>query len=88
MVKEKIGNFDKIRIVLKYNQVSRTKKTPAISEIKLVSKAGQRIYVGKNNVKSVKNNYGIGIISTSKGVMTNAEARHNGLGGEYVCEVW
>jgi small subunit ribosomal protein S8 len=88
VAKEKVGNFEKIRIVLKYNQVSRTKRIPAIAEIKLISKAGQRIYVGKRNVRPVKNNYGIGIISTSKGVMTSAEARQNGLGGEYVCEVW
>ncbi len=85
--KERIGNFEKIKIALKYNEISRTKKTPAITGIKR-SKEGQRIYVGSKDIKKVKNNFGIGIISTSKGVMTNAEARKSGLGGEYICEVW
>jgi len=86
--KEKIGNFEKIKIVLKYHVISRTQKTPAINDIKRVSKEGQRIYVGSKDIKGVKNRYGIGVISTSKGVMTNAEAKKNGLGGEYICEVW
>jgi small subunit ribosomal protein S8 len=86
--KEKEGEKEKIRIVLKYNDISRTQKAPAITGIRRVSREGQRIYVDKKNIKSVKNNYGIGIISTSRGVMTNAEARKNGLGGEYLCEVW
>ncbi len=88
VLKERIGNFEKIKIVLKYHTISRTKKIPAINDIKRVSKEGQRIYVGSKEIKKVKNSYGIGVISTSKGVMTNAEARKNGLGGEYICEVW
>jgi small subunit ribosomal protein S8 len=86
--KERIGNFEKIKVVLKYHTISRTKKIPAINDIKRVSKEGQRIYVGSKDIKGVKNRYGIGVISTSKGVMTNAEAKKNGLGGEYICEVW
>jgi small subunit ribosomal protein S8 len=86
--KEKEGEREKIRIVLKYNEISRTQKTPAITGLRRVSREGQRIYVDKKNIKSVKNNYGIGIISTSQGVMTNSEAKKNGLGGEYLCEVW
>lgn len=86
--KERIGNFEKIKIALKYHVISKTEKIPAIKDIKRVSKEGQRIYVGNKEIKKVKNNYGIGIISTSQGVMTNSEARKNGLGGEYICEVW
>lgn len=73
---------------LKYTQVSPTKKMPAISEITRVSKQGCRIYVKSNDVKKVKNGYGIAIISTSQGVMTGHEAYRRGLGGEYLCKVW
>ena len=60
----------------------------AISEIKRISKPGQRSYVKKDKVQKVLNNYGIAIISTPKGVMTNIEARKIGVGGEIICEVW
>src|SRR5690606_34772521 len=86
--KERIENFEKIKIVLKYYLISRTQKVPAIKDIKKISKEGQRIYVGNKDIRKVKNGYGIGIISTSKGVMTSFEAKKNGLGGEYICEVW
>jgi small subunit ribosomal protein S8 len=81
-------NMKKIKIGLKYYKISNTEKLPAIKEIKRISKEGQRMYVRNKDIKSVKKSYGISIISTSKGVMTGAEARKNGLGGEYVCEVW
>jgi len=60
----------------------------AISGIKKMSKPGQRLYVKKDKISKVLNNCGISIVSTSKGVMTDAEARKNGLGGEILCEVW
>lgn len=60
---------------------------PSLS-LKRVSKPGQRVYVQKNNIKPVLNGYGIAIISTSRGVMTGAEAFKSGLGGEYLCQVW
>jgi len=60
----------------------------AISEIKRISKPGQRSYVGKDKIPRVLNNYGIAIISTPKGVMTNIEAKKSGVGGEIICEVW
>ncbi|OGJ47096.1 30S ribosomal protein S8, partial [Candidatus Peregrinibacteria bacterium RIFOXYA2_FULL_33_7] len=49
---------------------------------------GQRIYLGKSKIKSVKNNYGIAIYSTSRGLMTNKEARKNNIGGELICEIY
>lgn len=57
-------------------------------EVKRVSKPGQRIYIGHKEVKRVRNGLGIGIISTSKGVMTDEEARQSSVGGEYVCEIY
>ena len=85
---ETIDNFKNIKIVLKYYKISNTQKDPAIKEINKISKEGQRIYIGNKKIKNVKNRYGIAIISTSKGVMTGEEAKKNGLGGEYICEVW
>lgn len=82
------GKMKKIRIVLKYDQLSKTRKIPAIHGIKKVSKLGQRIYVKSKDIKNVKNKYGTAIFSTSKGVMTGAESKKLGLGGEYICEVW
>jgi small subunit ribosomal protein S8 len=86
--KENEGIFENIRIGLKYIKVSQTQKDPAIREIKRVSREGQRIYVKKEDIKKVKNGYGIAVVSTSKGVMTGRDAYRQGLGGEYLCEVW
>jgi small subunit ribosomal protein S8 len=86
--KESAGIFENIRIGLKYIKVSQTQKDPAIREIKRVSHEGQRIYVKKEDIKKVKNGYGIAVVSTSKGVMTGRDAYRQGLGGEYLCEVW
>ena len=85
---EKGDKADKIKITLKYFRISNTRKNPAITEIRGVSSQGQRIYVRNKNIKSVRNRYGLAIVSTSKGVMTGEDARKNGLGGEYICEVW
>ncbi|HCP08401.1 MAG TPA: 30S ribosomal protein S8 [Candidatus Moranbacteria bacterium] len=85
---ESIDMSKNIKIGLKYYKISNTQKIPAIKEIKRISKGGQRIYVRNKEIKNVRNKFGISIISTSKGVMTGFEARKNGLGGEYICEVW
>ena len=86
--REKINDYEKIKIGLKYYKISSTKKLPAIKEIRKVSQQGQRIYVKNKEIKDVRNKFGIAVVSTSKGIMTNAEAKKNGLGGEYICEVW
>ena len=83
-----VDNFPGIKIGLRYHTISNTKRIPAIKGIKRISHEGQRIYLKKTDINKVKNNYGIAIISTSKGVMTGAESRKLGLGGEYICEVW
>ncbi|HAR99958.1 MAG TPA: 30S ribosomal protein S8 [Candidatus Moranbacteria bacterium] len=88
-VKKEMGEtFPVLRIVLRYEVVSNTEKNPAISEIKRVSRQGQRIYVKKTDIKRVKNGYGISVISTSQGMMTGDKAKKLGLGGEVICEVW
>ena len=60
----------------------------AISEIKRISKPGQRRYISKKKVSKVLGGYGLSIISTHQGVMTNLEAKSKGLGGEIIFEVW
>lgn len=82
---EKKGRRTKrfIEITLKYSD-----KMPVISGLKRVSKPGQRIYASTRKLRSTKGGYGIAIVSTSKGLMTNREARKQKLGGEVLCEVW
>ena len=82
---EKKGRKSKrlIEITLKYSD-----DLPAISGLKKISKPGQRIYSNWKKIKRVKGGYGMAVISTSKGLMTNKEARKNKLGGEIICEIW
>lgn len=56
--------------------------------LKRVSKPGQRIYVKREDLKAIRKGLGIVILSTSKGLMTNLEARKQNLGGELICEVY
>lgn len=60
----------------------------AISGIRIVSKPSRRFYIKKSEIHPVLGGYGISIVSTSKGVMTGAEAKKNQLGGEWLAEVW
>lgn len=85
---EKFENNEKIKVILKYHKISNTQKNPAIKGLKRISKGGQRIYVKNKDITKVKNNFGISIISTSRGIMTGEESKKLGLGGEYICEVW
>jgi len=63
-------------------------KTAVISSLQRASKPGRRLYVGKDEIPSVLNGLGIAILSTSKGIMTDRDARKAGLGGEVLCYVW
>ena len=61
---------------------------PAFSNVKLLSSPGRRIYLKKNEIRPVKDGYGISIISTSRGIMTGEEAKKKGLGGQAIAEIW
>ncbi len=74
-----------IKIALKYNPIT---KIPAIRTISRVSKPGLRKYAGVSNLPRVLNGLGIAILSTSKGVMTDKEARNLNIGGEVLCYVY
>lgn len=72
-----------IKIKLKYENGKSI-----ISNLKRISKQGQRIYIKKSDLRPIRQGYGLAIISTSQGLMTNTEARKKGLGGEVLCEIW
>ena len=72
-----------IEISLKYYEGE-----PVIREVKRVSKPGRRVYLGANDIPQVRQGLGVSIVSTSKGVMSDANARSNNVGGEVLCTVF
>ena len=79
------GPQDVLKIALKYNPKS---KQPAIKGIKRVSRPGLRQYTGVDEIPRVLNGLGIAIISTSRGLMTDKEAKREKIGGEVLCYVY
>jgi len=77
------GKIKKLTIHLKY-----AGKTSVISEIRQISKPGLRRYSPADEIPKVLGGMGVSIVSTSKGVMTGANAQKSNLGGELVCSVW
>src|SRR5690606_19879211 len=77
------GKFNVLRLYLKYHQ-----ERPVIRELKRISKPGLRKYVSVQDIPRVRNGLGIAILSTSKGVMTDRDARANKVGGELLATVW
>jgi len=78
------GRHRLIRIFLKYDEEGE----PIIEGAKRVSKPSCRIYFGYKDIPKVLNGYGINIVSTSKGLMTDRKAREMRVGGEILCAVW
>ncbi len=79
------GTQGSIKIALKYD---RTSKIPAIRGIHRISRPGLRKYSGSATLPRVKNGLGVAIVSTSKGLMTDKEARKENIGGEVLCFVY
>ena len=79
------GNFNDIRVTLKYGA---DKNEKIISGLQRISKPGLRVYCKKDEVPRVLNGLGIAVVSTSKGLVVDREARKMGLGGEVICYVW
>ncbi len=73
-----------LRLTLKYDEEG----APVIREIKRVSKPGRRVYAGAKELPRVKNGYGVAIVSTSQGIMTDKHARKANIGGEILCTVF
>lgn len=83
-IKKDARGHEVLRIYLRYPDTKRT----VITDIQRVSKPGRRVYVKSEKIPKVLNGYGISILSTSRGVMTDREARELNLGGELLCNVW
>lgn len=83
-VKEQSGKHKMLEIGLKYAESGE----PVISGIKRVSKPGQRIYLSFERIPRTNSGFGITVVSTSKGLMTDRRARKEKVGGEVVCQVW
>ncbi len=81
IIEDKVQN--QIKVTLKYYN-----REPAIREMKRIIKPGRRIYVSVDNLPRIKNGLGIAIISTSKGVLTDKDAKKFNVGGEFICSIW
>ncbi|MEK7617655.1 MAG: 30S ribosomal protein S8 [Patescibacteria group bacterium] len=84
IIKELVGKHKMLQINLKYTEQG----DQVISGIKRVSKPGQRIYLPLEKIPRTNSGFGITVISTSKGLVTDKEARKQKIGGEIVCQVW
>jgi len=83
-VKEVMGDHKNLQINLKYAGDGES----VIGGIKRVSKPGQRIYLPVDKIPRTNSGFGVTVVSTSKGLMTDKEARKAKVGGEVVCQVW
>lgn len=74
-------NFLEVKLSYKGSQ-------PALSDFRIKSKSSRRLYIGYRSLRSVKQGYGLAVLSTPKGALSNTEARKSKVGGEYLFEVW
>ena len=75
-------------IVTLYLKYQGRERKPCITNLKRISKPGLRIYANHKEIPKVLGGMGIAILSTSKGIMTDREARFYGIGGEILCSIW
>lgn len=80
----KHGNFKSLKLTLKYGATG----LPAISGLKRVSRPGQRIFAKVSEISRFRLGLGATVLSTSKGLMTDKEAKKAKLGGEVICQIW
>jgi small subunit ribosomal protein S8 len=73
-----------LRIFLRYSPEGE----PAINHVERISKPGRRVYIASKDIKPVRNGLGLGIVSTSQGLLSDAQARQRKVGGELLCELW
>ena len=73
-----------LRLTLRYDDEGKA----IIHEIKRISKSGRRVYVGSDEIPRVKSGYGVAVVSTSQGIMTDKNARAAHVGGEVICTVF
>ncbi|NCN23992.1 MAG: 30S ribosomal protein S8 [Candidatus Pacebacteria bacterium CG10_big_fil_rev_8_21_14_0_10_42_12] len=80
---DKTGQFPVLHLVLKY-----IGRIPAVNDVKRLSKPGRRVYAPANKIPQALGGYGITILSTNQGLLTQREARKRNVGGELLCQVW
>lgn len=78
------GPTNSVRIFLRYSGQGE----PAINNVKRISKPGRRVYRRAGEIQPVRNGLGVGIVSTSQGLLTDTQARERKVGGEILCELW
>ncbi|HEX5720875.1 MAG TPA: 30S ribosomal protein S8 [Thermoanaerobaculia bacterium] len=78
------GPTNSVRIFLRYSAEGE----PAINSVTRVSKPGRRVYRRAGEIQPVRNGLGVGIVSTSQGLLTDIQARERKVGGEILCELW
>jgi len=78
------GSVSMLRLTMKYGQ----NKERVITGLRRISKPGLRVYCKKEEIPKVLNGLGVAVISTSKGIVADREARNLGLGGEVLCYIW
>ena len=83
-VKKDASKKDVLKIYLKYTDT----RGRIIQDLQRVSKPGRRIYVSSKKIPRVYNGFGVAIVSTPRGIMTDKEARQQNVGGEILCNVW
>jgi small subunit ribosomal protein S8 len=83
-VNELPGRMKMLQINLKYGQTGE----PVITDLKRVSTPGQRIYLPATRIPRTNGGFGITVVSTSKGLLTDKQARKEKMGGEVICQIW
>jgi small subunit ribosomal protein S8 len=81
--KRVVGKRTMLELELKYKN-----NLPAITDFRIVSKPSRRLYTSYSELKPVKQNFGISVLSTSAGIMSNREARRKKVGGEHLFQIW
>jgi small subunit ribosomal protein S8 len=81
--KRVIGRKNYVEVEIAYKD-----KKPTLTDFKLISKPSRHMYSGYRELKPIRQRYGISVLSTPKGIMTNSSARKEKVGGEYLFEIW
>jgi small subunit ribosomal protein S8 len=80
---DKSNVFPELVLVLKY-----VGKTPAVTDVRRMSKPGRRLYAPANKIPKALGGYGITVLSTNRGILTDSDARKMNVGGELLCQIW
>lgn len=83
-VRETEGPKPTLTVILRYGR----DRASAIDGTRRISRPGRRVYVRSDQIPRVRNGYGIAVLSTSSGIISDRQARKMGVGGEFLCEVW